>query len=106
MKARRPVSPEEEKTIPDAIDRLVKLQEYPITALEVSYSVDEDHVAEIFVRINSKGTSLNQADFILNKPRREALANRFKDPMVIARVNRMFRDKSGGLMVDYLGLAQ
>jgi hypothetical protein len=27
--------------------------------------VDEDHVAEIFVRINSKGTPLNQADFIL-----------------------------------------
>ncbi|GAB4314194.1 MAG: DUF262 domain-containing protein [Candidatus Sumerlaeia bacterium] len=65
LKERRPVSPEEEKKIPVAIDRLVKLQDYPITALEVSYSVDEDHVAEIFVRINSKGTPLNQADFIL-----------------------------------------
>lgn len=65
LKERRPVSPEEEKRIPVAIDRLVKLQDYPITALEVSYSVDEDQVAEIFVRINSKGTPLNQADFIL-----------------------------------------
>ncbi|HOL43082.1 MAG TPA: DUF262 domain-containing protein [Methanothrix sp.] len=65
LKARRSVSSEEEKRIPVAIDRLVKLQDYPITALEVSYSVDEDQVAEIFVRINSKGTPLNQADFIL-----------------------------------------
>ncbi len=45
--------------------RLQKLLDYPLTALEVSSSVDEDRVAEIFVRINSKGTPLNQADFIL-----------------------------------------
>ena len=80
---------------------------------------------------------------VRNKPRREALANRFRDandpfrvvlvrdmwltgfdapslhtmyldkPMrghglmqAIARVNRVFRDKPGGLVVDYLGLAQ
>ena len=80
---------------------------------------------------------------IRNKPRRETLANRFRDdadslrvvlvrdmwltgfdapslhtmyvdkPMrghglmqAIARVNRVFRDKPGGLVVDYLGLAQ
>lgn len=65
LKARRPLSPEEEQKIPVVIDRLVKLQDYPITALEVSYSVSEDQVAEIFVRINSKGKPLNQADFIL-----------------------------------------
>lgn len=39
--------------------------DYPFTVLEVSSSVDEEHVAEIFVRINSKGTPLNQGDFIL-----------------------------------------
>ena len=80
---------------------------------------------------------------IRNKPCREALANRFRDPadplqvvlvrdmwltgfdapslhtmyvdkpmrghglmQAIARVNRVFRDKPGGLVVDYLGLAQ
>ena len=80
---------------------------------------------------------------IRNKPRREALASRFRDPgdplqvvlvrdmwltgfdapslhtmyvdkpmrghglmQAIARVNRVFRDKPGGLAVDYLGLAQ
>ena len=79
---------------------------------------------------------------VRNKPRREALANRFRDvgdpfrivlvrdmwltgfdapslhtmyvdkPMrghglmqAIARVNRVFKDKPGGLVVDYLGLA-
>ena len=80
---------------------------------------------------------------IRNKARREALAQRFRDPgdplrvalvrdmwltgfdapslhtmyvdkpmrghglmQAIARVNRVFRDKPGGLVVDYLGLAQ
>ena len=79
---------------------------------------------------------------IRNKPRREALAQRFRDPedslrvvlvrdmwltgfdapnlhtmyldkpmrghglmQAIARVNRVFRDKPGGLVVDYLGIA-
>ena len=79
---------------------------------------------------------------IRNKPRREALASRFRDPadpllmvlvrdmwltgfdapslhtmyvdkpmrghglmQAIARVNRVFKDKPGGLVVDYLGLA-
>lgn len=79
---------------------------------------------------------------IRNKPRREALANRFRDPndpfklvivrdmwltgfdapslhtmyvdkpmrghglmQTIARVNRTFKDKPGGLIVDYLGIA-
>lgn len=59
------VSADEERTIANAIARLEKLLDYPLTALEVSSSVDEDRVAEIFVRINSKGTPLNQADFIL-----------------------------------------
>jgi hypothetical protein len=49
----------------EAIDRLYDLQNYPFTALELSPTVDEEQVAEVFVRINSKGTILNQADFIL-----------------------------------------
>ena len=81
-------------------------------------------------------------EHIRNKPRREELAKRFRDPgdpfrlvivrdmwltgfdapslhtmyvdkpmrghglmQAIARVNRVFRDKPGGLVVDYLGLA-
>ncbi len=62
---RRQLTAEEEDIIHERIDRLIKLEEYPLTALEISSSVDEDKVSEIFVRINSKGTPLNQANFIL-----------------------------------------
>lgn len=47
------------------IDRLFDIQKYPFTALEISSNVDEEAVADIFVRINSQGVKLNQADFIL-----------------------------------------
>jgi len=97
------------------------------------------------IKIVMTGSASDPADWqshIRNKPRREALANRFRDaadplrivlvrdmwltgfdapslhtmyidkPMrghglmqAIARVNRVFRDKPGGLVVDYLGLA-
>jgi hypothetical protein len=37
------------------IDRLFDIQKYPFTALEISPAVDEEAVADIFVRINSLG---------------------------------------------------
>ena len=98
------------------------------------------------VKVVMTGAASDPPDWqphIRNKPRREALASRFRDagdplqvalvrdmwltgfdapslhtmyvdkPMrghglmqAIARVNRVFRDKPGGLVVDYLGLAQ
>jgi len=54
-----------EDEISTRINRLHSLTNYPYQALEVSSDVDEEVVAEIFTRINSKGISLNQADFIL-----------------------------------------
>ena len=65
LQDKRSLTDEECKRISDAIGRLQALQNYPITALEISSKVDEEQVAEIFVRINSRGTPLNQADFIL-----------------------------------------
>ena len=90
----------------------------------------------------SASDELDWQQHIRNKPRREALARRFKDPddefklvivrdmwltgfdapslttmyvdkpmrghglmQAIARVNRVFRDKQGGVVVDYLGIA-
>jgi hypothetical protein len=47
------------------IQRLAALESYPLTALEIAANVDEEQVADIFVRINSQGTRLDQADFIL-----------------------------------------
>jgi len=55
----------EEERIEAAIDRLRDLQHYPFKAVELDSSVDEERVAEIFVRINSEGVKLDQSDFIL-----------------------------------------
>jgi len=105
---------------------------------------DEDD-ARGAIKVVMTGSASDPPDWqthIRNKPRREALANRFRDaanslrivlvrdmwltgfdapslhtmyvdkPMrghglmqAIARVNRVFRDKPGGLVVDYIGLA-
>ncbi|MEK7677307.1 MAG: DUF262 domain-containing protein, partial [Verrucomicrobiota bacterium] len=61
----REITETEEDHLAESIDRLYDLQSYPFTALELSSTVDEEMVAEVFVRINSKGVSLKQADFIL-----------------------------------------
>jgi len=53
------------KKIQDTIIKLSKLSGFPFSVLELSPRIDEEQVAEVFVRINSKGTPLNQADFIL-----------------------------------------
>lgn len=60
-----PLTDDEEEVISHNLDRLIDLQKYPFTALEIASSVDEEQVADIFVRINSEGVKLNQADFIL-----------------------------------------
>jgi len=61
----RPLDEDEADELSENIDRLYDLQNYPLRALELSSAIDEESVAEVFVRINSKGTTLNQADFIL-----------------------------------------
>jgi hypothetical protein len=55
----------EKNRLSENIDRLKDLQNYPFQAIELDRSVDEEHVAEVFVRINSEGVQLNNADFIL-----------------------------------------
>ncbi|MBC7075801.1 MAG: DUF262 domain-containing protein [Syntrophomonadaceae bacterium] len=65
LSTKRTLSTEEVKKIRSNVNKLIKLEDYPLTALEISSSVDEDNVSDIFVRINSKGTPLNQANFIL-----------------------------------------
>jgi hypothetical protein len=47
------------------LGRLAALDKYQFTVVELDKEADEEQVAEIFVRINSEGISLNQADFIL-----------------------------------------
>jgi type I restriction enzyme, R subunit len=114
-----------------------------IIRLRPDWHAEDDDAG--FVKVVMTGSASDPLDWqphIRNKPRREALANRFRNarepfrlvivrdmwltgfdapalhtmyidkPMrghglmqAIARVNRVFKDKPGGLVVDYLGLA-
>lgn len=65
LKARREVTDAEANLIGENIGRLYDLPKYTFNALVLSASVTEEQVAEVFVRINSKGKALNQSDFIL-----------------------------------------
>lgn len=65
LKEAQAVSAEDEHRIEEAITRLFNLLKFPFTALELSKDIDEEQVADVFVRINSQGKPLNQADFIL-----------------------------------------
>lgn len=61
----REIDDEIKRRISKSITRLANLTAFPFTALQLSANLDEEQVAEVFVRVNSKGTPLNQADFIL-----------------------------------------
>jgi hypothetical protein len=59
------ITSDDVKKIRKAFNNLTNLQGYPFSALELSAEIDEEQVADVFVRINSQGKKLNQADFIL-----------------------------------------
>lgn len=61
----RELTQELRNRIAQSIQRLVSLNSYSFTAIQLSFDVPIDEVSEIFVRVNSKGTQLDQADFIL-----------------------------------------
>ncbi|MDE0668400.1 MAG: DUF262 domain-containing protein, partial [bacterium] len=49
----------------DRIDRVRDLRDFQFQVLELTGGADEEQVGDIFVRANSKGVQLRQADFIL-----------------------------------------
>jgi hypothetical protein len=61
----RTLSLEEQDQLEEAIDGVFDLQSYPFKVIELSASAPEEDVADVFVRINSKGIPLIQSDFIL-----------------------------------------
>jgi hypothetical protein len=65
LKEKREITKEEERTISSNIQSLININKYPLTALEIAPNLEEEIVSDIFVRINSQGVSLTQADFIL-----------------------------------------
>ena len=59
------IAQDEEDALEDRIDRVYDLQNFRFQVIELNAGANEEQVADIFVRINSEGVKLNQADFIL-----------------------------------------
>ena len=55
----------EQDHLEERIDRVRDLRDFRFQVIELNAGADEEQVAEIFVRTNSKGVTLNQSDFIL-----------------------------------------
>lgn len=60
-----PLKQGESDRVAGNIERLLKLRDYPFSALQINGDADEEEVADIFVRVNSQGQNLKQSDFIL-----------------------------------------
>lgn len=56
---------ETEERLEEVFTKLHSLKDFSFTVIELQSTVDRERVAEIFVRINSEGVNLTQADFIL-----------------------------------------
>lgn len=57
----------DQDTISEAIDRVKEIANRQIGVIELDHTLDIDEVTEIFIRINSKGISLSQSDFVMSK---------------------------------------
>lgn len=53
--------------VKDALRNLADLTKKQIGLIELAHDLDIETVTEIFIRINSKGTVLSQADFVMSK---------------------------------------
>ncbi|RKX54633.1 MAG: hypothetical protein DRP50_04050, partial [Thermotoga sp.] len=53
--------------IEDSLEKLKEITTRPIGVIELKHDLDIETVTEIFVRINSEGVPLNQADFAMSK---------------------------------------
>lgn len=84
----------EQETIATRIEKVRNALNFPFQVLELSTDLDPEEVSEIFVRINSKGESLNQSDFILTlmsvywPEGREQLENFYKNAYKIPINNK------------------
>ena len=56
---------DEQDILEERIDRVRDLRDFPFQVLELGANANEEQVAQVFVRTNSKGVQLKQSDFIL-----------------------------------------
>ena len=59
------LSYDEQDRLEERLDRVRDLRDFTFQVIELNARADEEQVADIFVRTNSKGVTLNQANFIL-----------------------------------------
>ena len=64
-KGEEPISNEDKYAIRRGFDDLLALENYITPTLSITSQADEEMVADIFVRVNSKGQALGQDDFIM-----------------------------------------
>lgn len=57
----------DEDKVEEALSNLTDIAKKQIGLIELSHDLDIETVTEIFIRINSKGTFLSQADFVMSK---------------------------------------
>lgn len=57
----------DEDKVEEALSNLTDIAKKQIGLIELSHDLDIETVTEIFIRINSKGTVLSQADFVMSK---------------------------------------
>lgn len=57
----------DEQKIEETFSRLTSIVKKPIGMIELAHDLDIETVTEIFIRINSKGVVLSQADFAMSK---------------------------------------
>lgn len=65
LRSARGLSSEDEQEVASALTKLNELTSRQFIAIELSSDLNVDQVSEVFVRVNSKGTTLDQADFLL-----------------------------------------
>lgn len=55
------------KNLSNVLQKLSNIQNVPVGTIELDSSIDIETVTEIFIRINSQGKTLSQADFAMSK---------------------------------------
>ena len=92
-----------------AINELLRLREYQVACVEVSEDVDVDNAAEIFYRINSKGTVLKGSDFILtllevgDQALRDKITDFSRDASKVSVLKDVYSPENGDTLAARVG---
>lgn len=100
---------EEKAAASTAINELLKLRYYEIACVEVSENVDVENAAEIFYRINSKGTVLKGSDFILtllevgDQQLRDKITDFSRDASKLPKFSEVYSPENGDTLAALVG---